>query len=428
MLGGVRDRGLFAAWIAALVALALPAGASGATINVSTGADELDGAPDATCSLREAIESANTNGAVGGCDPGGAGADTIVLDGGEVYSRTLTGSNENLNATGDLDIIGEPVTIQVSGPGQTVIAGDSTAAGDRVIENVAIGTVIDGVEIVGGQTPTSQGGGGIRNAGTLTLRNSAVIQNTAASFGGGIANSDGDTLTATNVTIFNNQAGQTGGGIDTDSGSDIVLNNVSIVGNSMADSLAQSDSGGGIFAFGVGTAVTLSNSIVEGNTETGMTPHPADCDANFPTITSQGYNLIGTIVGCPFTPVTGDLTETSAGLGALSDNGGGSRTLAFDSSSPAFNAGNDVLAPGSGGAACAGTDQRGVTRPQEGRCDIGAFELDIPAAIPPTPIPVCGNCGVRPAPKPKPKCRKKKGTKAAASAKRKGCKKPKKRK
>jgi hypothetical protein len=41
--------------------------------------------------------------------------------------------------------------------------------------------------------------------------------------------------------------------------------------------------------------------------------------------------------------------------------------------SPAINAGNP-LAPGSGGVACAQTDQRGQRRPIGGRCDMGAFE------------------------------------------------------
>jgi cysteine-rich repeat protein len=38
------------------------------------------------------------------------------------------------------------------------------------------------------------------------------------------------------------------------------------------------------------------------------------------------------------------------------------------------NAGNPNV-PGSGGAACAATDQRGIDRPSGLRCDIGAFEL-----------------------------------------------------
>ena len=429
MLAGVWTRGLIAAGIAASIAIAMPATATAATIPVTTGADELNTGPG-TCSLREAVQAANTNAAVDTCVQGDPGADTIVLTGGTTYSRGITGPNEQVNATGDLDIIaGEPVTIQVSGPGVTAISGSTLNTGDRVIENFADGTVIDGVEILSGNV-SGQGGGGIRNAGTLVIRNSTVTGNVAGSFGGGIANGPGETLTATNVTVFDNQANQTGGGIDTDSGSNLNLNNVSIVGNSTTDTLASNDGGGGFYAFGNLTTVTLSNSIVEGNLDTSI-PGPgsqaSDCGDNFPTITSQGNNLIGSLDNCSLTPVAGDLVGTSAALGPLSQNGGGTRTLPLTQSSPAYNAGNDALAPGTGAPACAATDQRGIARPQEGRCDIGAYE-----AVRMVPTGGAEACLVSPSacvpvnpakpPAPKKKC-KKKGKKAGAAAKKKGCKK-----
>lgn len=433
----MRTRGLLATAIVASLALAQPATGAAATIAVTTGADELNTVPS-TCSLREAVQAANTNAVVDACSTGVTGADTIVLAGGTTYARSITGSNEQANATGDLDILaGEPVTIQVSGFGTVTISGTGTPSGDRVIDNFADGTEINSVEIANGEV-ASQGGGGIRSSGTLTIRNSALIQNTAGSFGGGIANDQNDSLTATNVTIFDNEAGETGGGIDTGSGSTLALNNVSIVGNSAGDTVDPEGAGGGFYAFSFMTTVTLSNSIVQGNVDDTPSSTASDCGASTgPTITSQGYNLIGSLAGCPFTPVAGDLTGTSAGLGPLSENGGSTRTLPLTSSSPAYNAGNNVFAPGSGGAACAATDQRGVIRPQFGRCDIGAFELA------PTPF-VSGPTGTcpqtfgssrltcPPAPgqfkAPAPKCKKKKGKKAGAAAKKKGCKKPKKRK
>jgi hypothetical protein len=48
-------------------------------------------------------------------------------------------------------------------------------------------------------------------------------------------------------------------------------------------------------------------------------------------------------------------------------------THALEPGSPAINAG-DPAVPGSGGSACEANDQRGIARPQNGRCDIGAYE------------------------------------------------------
>src|SRR5262249_62138661 len=74
----------------------------------------------------------------------------------------------------------------------------------------------------------------------------------------------------------------------------------------------------------------------------------------------------------------GDTTSNILGvdpkLGSLADNGGPARTNALLATSPAIDAG-DPAPPGSGGAACRGTDERGVPRPQGARCDIGAFEF-----------------------------------------------------
>ncbi len=56
-------------------------------------------------------------------------------------------------------------------------------------------------------------------------------------------------------------------------------------------------------------------------------------------------------------------------LSALADNGGPTHTHALQTSSFAIDNG-DL-------AACPGTDQRGVTRPQGDGCDIGAYEKDL---------------------------------------------------
>src|SRR5437899_746823 len=87
-----------------LAALALGCFASpaayAATILVTTTADELNA--DGDCSLRDAIQAANTDAAVDTC-PAGSGADTIVVPAGS-YALSIAGIGENANASGDLDI------------------------------------------------------------------------------------------------------------------------------------------------------------------------------------------------------------------------------------------------------------------------------------------------------------------------------------
>lgn len=102
----------------------------------------------------------------------------------------------------------------------------------------------------------------------------------------------------------------------------------------------------------------------------------ANCTNNGGTLTSEGYNLeFGDT--CVFT-TTGDITDTNPLLGPLADNGGpstgsGQATLthALLESSPAVDNGAISGYPI--------TDQRGVPRPQGGRCDIGAHEHGEPA-------------------------------------------------
>jgi hypothetical protein len=176
-----------------------------------------------------------------------------------------------------------------------------------------------------------------------------VSGNTAAVAGG--LRLFGGPLTLINSTITGNHATQAGGGV------------------------SNREAGGAIFA---------SNTIIAGNTAAGGTG--PDCDG---TLTSQGYNLIGTTAGCTIVGDTaGNLIGVDPLLGPLQHNGGATRTHALLPGSPAIDAANPAP-PGSGGHACAATDQRGVGRPQDGdgdtiaRCDMGAFEV---YHVPPSPL------------------------------------------
>ena len=123
-------RVLAAAALAAL--LALPSGAAGSTIKVTRTSDELDGAPDDGCSLREAIRRrarTRRRGLQGRARPT---ADTIRL-GKHEYTLTIPTTDESLNANGDLDFKGGgAATILGKGLAKTRV---TTALADRVLES-----------------------------------------------------------------------------------------------------------------------------------------------------------------------------------------------------------------------------------------------------------------------------------------------------
>ena len=137
-------------------------------------------------SLRQAILDA--------CD-----GSTITFDMNQVTSPiTLT--------TGEL-LIGKNLTI--NGPTSTglTISGNNASR----IFNVQSGTVaISKMQISGGTVTGGNNGGGVLNAGTLTLINTTVSGNTAANQGGGVYNSG--TLTLVNSTLSGNTGTLGGGG------------------------------------------------------------------------------------------------------------------------------------------------------------------------------------------------------------------------
>jgi CSLREA domain-containing protein len=203
--------------------------AHAATITVTTFADDL--ANNGDCSLREAIQAANTDTAVDAC-PAGSGVDTIKLVVG-TYSLNLAGAGEDANLSGDLDILGD-VSITgidlyttyvdaknidrvfhvhsgttVTFRGISVINGSSTAGGGILNETATLS--LDRVTVT--NSNSTGNGGGIYNAGgTVTLKSSTIGDNTAQGSGGGIENASGTTIISDN-TINNNHAVADGGGI-----------------------------------------------------------------------------------------------------------------------------------------------------------------------------------------------------------------------
>ena len=143
---------------------------------------------------------------------------------------------------------------------------------------------------------------------------------------------------------------------------------------------------------GPAASVTLANTILAGNTDTGgiAGPYPDCYDETDPTsgglFHSLGYNLVGLNTGCALHSVNGDHIGNSVS-GAVNPligpdpafNGGllnQALTFALQAGSPAINKGdpnaNGACDPSDAGVA---EDARGVPRTTGGRCDIGAYEL-----------------------------------------------------
>lgn len=206
--------------------------AGGSTyITVTTTDDELNS--DSDCSLREAIQAANSNAPVSGCSAG-SDSDIVVVPTGS-YSLTLSGTPENSNQNGDLDIT-STLTISGSGAGSTLIKSNGT---DRIFDISGSGVVtVSGVTVTNGGSVDK--GGGIRNQGLLTLKDCAVTGNTAVKAGGGIVNQSGRVM-VDNCIISHNSAGTSstaadvGGGVSNEAGpagnATFIVNHSQVISN-----------------------------------------------------------------------------------------------------------------------------------------------------------------------------------------------------
>ena len=242
--------------------LARPAYAAGLVVNSL--ADNT--ADDTSCTLREAILAANNAPANTNCGAGSNDNDTITFS----VSGTIT-----LGSTLPTIVSGQGA-LTIDGGGNITISGNNTvrvfvvdSAASLALQNltVANGRASDGGGILNAGTLTItnstfsdnwavNSGGGILNAGTLTITNSTLEGNTAngsTGYGGGIANFGG-TLTLTNSTLANNIAVY-GAGI-------FNIGTLTITNSTLANNIAEF--GGGIYNDFGGT-LTLTNSTLANN-------------------------------------------------------------------------------------------------------------------------------------------------------------------
>jgi len=214
-------------------------------------------------SLREAIDFANLH----------PDQNLTILMRPGTYHLTRTGSEENNNLTGDLDIgnrMGKLTILSPPGraiqnnpdkltglsPDKPLVTIDATGLGDRVLDILGGDVTLIGLKLVGGSNVYY--GGGIENQGNLTLMN-VTISDCSAYDGGGIRNTG--SLSLKKSTISDNTASNNGGGIVNNfSGSNMIENSI-ISGNKC------SSYGGGILS--EGGVLSLTDSTVSGNTAGG---------------------------------------------------------------------------------------------------------------------------------------------------------------
>jgi len=279
----------------AIGAFALAAGtANAATITVTTALDEFDLSPNATCSLREAIESANRNSDFGGCIGIGAyGADTIVFTPTiSVITLTITspfGTDNDNNAYLDLDVVVDSPTTGVftltiqSPPNNNVkIIRDYTSDpqfSDRIfdilpplpglrpagvrIERLFVesGLTIGISETVPSNHPCYSGGAGIRHrsGGLLEIDGGTVSFNFANGNGGGICQDGGHLRLVEYPYVAKNESKYySGGGFYISGTAELTA---TIEQNKVEDD------GGGIYIASNGV-VTITNSDIYTNTAT----------------------------------------------------------------------------------------------------------------------------------------------------------------
>lgn len=436
----------------AVVALlgAVPAAARAATTwRVNTTADEAPPGCAAgrlsPCSIRQALAAASAG-------------DTIVIPAaGAHYSVTLgpltvrepvaiVGAGETATV---IDAGGVSQVMSISATGTTRVSsltitggkltsGGSPAGGGGI--ELATGSLsLTGVMVSGNSARAGQGGGGIfdHSAGTLSLADSAVENNTVSLSGGtggggildvagslGIANSS---ITGNSVTLSGAASGSQGGGGIYDAGTSATITGSTIASNTATvSSTAGSNGGGGIYdtagrstyvndtlvmnratihgqtsgdgggaLFHSGAPGSLSDLTIDQNATNASGGGIYDAAGAYTVkntivannggacagpggIVSAGFNLEGSNT-CGFT-ASGDRRNSNPQLGPLTANGGPTATQALGPGSRAIDAGSCTDAAGN----MVATDQRGLARPQPagGKCDIGAFEF-----VPASPAP-----------------------------------------
>lgn len=300
------------------------------------------------------LQNTTGSGGEGPCGGGGTGG-----DGGGIYNggwMTVTESNirDNMTGSGGRVVCPPGIFAASSGAGGG-IANHAVAVVDY--SSVIANSTAAGADVFGTHARGGRGGpgGGIANTGSLHIDTSTVSGNEAGNGGSGGVDGGG--------------AGGDGGGIYNAIGGSLAIdattvtqNRAGVAGESLAGTGGGADGEGG----GIATTEPLQarNMVVAGN----VARRAPDCAG---TLDSYDYNLIELVDGCTLAgTVTHVLTGTPPLLGALAGTGG--PTLTHDPllASPLRDGGacTDIL------GSTMSRDQRGLPRPMDVTCDMGAVE------------------------------------------------------
>lgn len=288
-------------------------------------------------------------------------------DGGAIYSHGV--SQTPMNFQIEASKVYSNVA-KVQGGGLSVSYINATQSGSAKTVDFAFNNT-------GSDTHVGQGGGVYVEQGLFTLSGSAVYSSVAPDQGGGIfirgGGSGPTNVTIENTSIGNNRVynpGSHGGGISRTSGT-LKLTNITVAGNS-----SQLE-GGGIYTGVTGTenatvsAVTLTNSVVTGNTISSYNYY-SDCSSPVATspVANGGFNFqYNPQTTGPYDSVncTAGITKQDPKLTALINLGGPTPIFGLMAGSPAL----DVIPSEN---CTLNVDQRGFPRPYNAKCDSGAFE------------------------------------------------------
>lgn len=322
-------------------------------------------------------------------------------------------------------------TATQNGGGIASDGGTLKIANSQITKNIA-GKRGGGLDIAPGAVATvetsrfldnqSLDGGGIGNAGTLTMTDTSFAHNVGTTFGGALYAASGSATVTRGLFIFNRAAG--GGAIHHVNGA-LTLNQTMLVGNGYDDTseLTVAVSGGAIRHDG-GTAVLTDVTVAGNRAENGgglanlggtATLTNVTFSNNRAALYAGAIDMTGGTVSITNATITdnsgggisrraGTLTAkntalansgsancspalTSATFSLSSDStcslGAGRDNIAMEFGAPAYNGGftltrmplpgNPVIDNGTG-IGCPGTDQRGVPRPSGLACDVGAVE------------------------------------------------------
>jgi hypothetical protein len=301
-------------------------------------------------------------------------------------SGALLAANQSAFSGGNL-AVGSSMTAD----GRTATQG--TAKVDSTTIRDGVPGVVEG-QVTGENLIAGGGGAFINSCGPVSFTASTFTGNVSGALGAGGAISAGGPLTLINDTLSGNAAR---------SGDAIVFSpgcsaSATIIAPSAVQPPSLSKSTGGVASAARTNApavasdslemdfVTMRNDLGPGGSIVGIGIRARnsilDTCRNDTKITSLGHNLEkGNTCGLN---QPGDMVNTDPRLGPLQDNGGPTLTMALAAGTPAV----DAADPACGEP----VDQRGITRPQGARCDIGAFELQMPPSPLPLP-PVTGATG-----------------------------------